>query len=153
MTKTRKHLSTVSKTIIAQSMNTIGMFLLLSAISSQKNLLKNGILNRVCYFLFFMSSLSVIFSLFQISHLRQKIAKMLFAQKPMLNKGVQLYYNQSKQLLKFDFNSNCSFYILLIYTTMFFSYIAPLCTPIIMTVIFVNYWVNKHNLLKNCSKS
>ena len=44
-----------------------------------------------------------------------------------------------------------SFYIVYTFVVSFYGYIAPLATPIMIAIFFVQYWVDKYNLFRRYS--
>ena len=44
-----------------------------------------------------------------------------------------------------------AFYILMLLTVSFYAYLVPIIVPSIVVIFFIQYWVDKYNLLKRSS--
>lgn len=52
---------------------------------------------------------------------------------------------------EFDFTSRYSFYLVTLYTALFYSYLVPVGVPIVCIVFFIQYWIDKWTLFRRSS--
>lgn len=63
----------------------------------------------------------------------------------------QLWLNQEYEYFEFDLAERYSYYIVQMYTSFFYSYIAPICVPALAIIFFFQFWIDKYNLTKRSS--
>jgi hypothetical protein len=151
-TKTKHLISLIIKMFVAQFLNTAAMYFLLSFRQGQHFLLDDGLVVQISNLMIISGFISVPLNFFQIDSKIQWLWKKFrygFLDHDIL---FQIQYNEINQLPEFDFADRYCFYLVQLFTLVFYSYINPICVPAIIIIVFLHYWIDKYNLLK-CSSN
>jgi hypothetical protein len=58
----------------------------------------------------------------------------------------QITLNKAYELPEFNFAERYTYYLLQVYTAMFYSYLVPIGIPVIALIFLAQYWIDKYNL-------
>lgn len=133
-------------------LNTAVMFFLLSLRQGQHFLQDDGLVVQISNLMIISGLISIPLNFFQIDSKIQGYWRKFrygFLDHDSL---FQVQYNEIYQLPEFDFADRYCFYLVQLFTLLFYSYINPICVPAIIIIASVHYWIDKYNLLK-CSSN
>jgi hypothetical protein len=142
----------IIKMLAAVFLNTAVMYFFLNLVQGGHYLLDNGLIVQISNLMIISGFISIPLNFFQIdSKIKWYWRKFRYG---FLDHDslFQIQYNEIHQLPEFDFADRYCYYLVQVYTLMFYSYINPICVPAIIIIATIHYWIDKYNLLK-CSSN
>ena len=150
-TKTQRLNSVIIKTICSQALNTSFIYYFLYLIFKNNPLGTHGLVNQVLNLVTVSGFISVIFQIFPPSLLiRQLTNKYKYSPDKPINL-FQIQLNEALQKPEFNYAIMYSFYIVFTFVVSFYGFIVPSATVIMIGIFFLQYWVDKYNLLRRYS--
>ena len=135
---------------LAQLVNTTLIYFILSVLQGDAFLHDDGVVVTVCYYILVMAPLSLLSNLFRLGKKVERLIRKIFTGPLRLDKEVQVNVNKLSEMDEFDFAERYSYYLVMTYMVVFFSYINPLCVAATIVIFFLQFWIDKYNLFK-CS--
>jgi hypothetical protein len=153
-TKSERLTSLVSKMIVTQTINSSFIYLILYFIQPINPLGEYGLANKIISVVIVSGFANIATSILRpgdiYARFQNRRAEDNTTDKQSL-KTVQIKLNKKYEMPKFQIAEGYAFYIVIIFTISFYSFIVPLATPIAVGVFIVQYWVEKYNLFRRSS--
>ena len=155
-TKSEELHSLVLKNVIAQFLNTAFMYYVLFLVFDAKHMGLNGVIEQVMSLVTVSGVIKIAKNALQVGECYHKyqtspFKKMAEHNPPKPIKMFQVQLNQQLQMPEFNFVERYSEYIVLTFIVTFYATLTPLATPLLAVIFFVQYWVDKCNLLRRFS--
>ena len=129
--------------------NTTLLFYILSLVQGERYLRNNGVVILTSYYTIPLGILSVIINLFSVD----TTILSLFQNPSQPSATLQQHYNKQHQKPAFPISERYAYYLSILYLSVFYSYINPLCSTVTILIFFVHYWIDKYSVLKRSSSS
>lgn len=141
------------KVIIAQTLNIVFIYGIFYLIYLNNPLGSSGLVNKLLNFLVLHCIVRLIVSLAHPKYLLNWFNSRRYTKKDLkepINK-FQYCLNQSLELPEFNFPKMYAYYIISVYVIAFYGYINPFLTLVPIVIFPLQFWADKHNLLRRFS--
>lgn len=129
------------------------MYFILNVLQGEQFLKGDGIVVQISRLMIISGIISIPVTFFQIDVRVKSYCRKYFQGYLNHDNLFQVHYNEINQLLEFDFADRYCFYLVQLYSLLFYSYVTPICVPALIIIVSAHYWIDKCNLLKFSSNT
>ena len=139
------------KVIVTQTINTCLIYGVLYVMNSFNTLGSLGLVNKVVNLAVVSGVINLLLCVFPIGKMMSYLSnRKMVREKEQINM-FQVELNRRFEDPEYDFPSAYAYYIIQLFLVAFYGYIAPVLTPILIALFFLQYWIDKYNIFRRFS--
>ncbi len=152
-TRTNHLTSLVVKLLISQFINNALVYYIVTVISNRPYMTSAGLIVQVSFLIVFSGFINIAMNAVNIPYWMRKFnlwwkyRYLTFKDKKNVSVPTfQIKLNKDFELPIFDMATKYSYYLLQIYTCMFYNYLVPIGVPVTALIFGIQYWIDKIQL-------